>query len=179
MFNPFFEAYTNTIRSERLLFRKLNLDDIESWIDFFYQNKNLAYLGIDTKREAKILAQEWIEKQIERYQTQGFGHLAVIEKETQNFIGMGGILPREIEGESFFEIAYSLKPSHWNLGFGTEIAQTIKDFGFNFKISNRFISIIHIDNHASSNIAVKNGMTLWQNSIYLGMPVHIFAIEKK
>ena len=162
-------------QSTRLIFRALTENDIDSWIEFFTGNDRLAFLGIDGSKDDRQLATEWILKQLERYETDGFGHLAVIEKSTGVFIGMGGILVRALEGEKVFEIAYSLMPAYWNQGFGTEIASQIKKFGKQNQIADSFISIIHKETSASIHVAHKNGMRILRETNYLGMEVFIFG----
>ena len=162
-------------QSDRLQFRALSENDINSWLEFFEGNDRLAFLGIDVNKDYHTLATEWISKQLERYQADGFGHLAVIEKSSGVFIGMGGILVRELEGEKVFEIAYSLKPAYWNQGYGTEIASQIKKFGRVNQIADSFISIIHKENSASIHVAQKNGMRILRETNYLGMEGFIFG----
>jgi len=162
-------------QSARLTFRALSENDIDSWLEFFTGNDRLAFLGIDVNKDYRQLATEWILKQLERYETDGFGHLAVIEKSSGDFIGMGGILVRELDGEKIFEIAYSLKPAYWNQGFGTEIASQIKKFGKQNQIADSFISIIHKENSPSIHVAQKNGTRILRKTNYLGMEVFIFG----
>ncbi len=162
-------------QSTRLIFRALTENDIDSWLEFFAGNDRLAFLGIDVNKDYRQLATEWILKQLERYETDGFGHLAVIEKSSGAFIGMGGVLVRELDGEKVFEIAYSLKPAFWNQGFGTEIAQQLKQFGLENQISTNFISIIHKQNEASMHVARKNGMKILRETNFMGMEVFIFG----
>lgn len=166
-------------QSQRLIYRKLTEEDIPSWIDFFTNNDSLQYLGIDIQKSKEELAEEWIKTQLSRYKNQGLGHLAVELKEGGDFIGMGGILPRELHENKEYEIAYSLKPKYWGLGYATEIARTMIDFGSKNMDVNRFISIIDIANISSSNVALKNGMKVLFNTEYLGMKVDVFGIENK
>jgi len=112
--------------SERLLFRKLTKEDIPNWIEFFDNNDRLKFLGIDLSKTKEQHATDWIMMQLERYEKQGLGHLAAVIKETQEFIGVGGILPRELEGRKEYEIAYSLIPRFWKRGYGTELAIKMK-----------------------------------------------------
>lgn len=165
-------------QSERLIYRKLTGADIPAWTEFFVNNDRLAYLGIDTAKTKETLAEEWITLQFKRYKEQGLGHLAVQLKDTGEFIGMGGILPRELEGNNEYEIAYSLLPEFWGQGYGTEIATTLRDFGFKNIATGRFISIIHVDNQQSANVARKNGMDVIFRTRYLGMDVEVYGIAK-
>ena len=163
-------------KSSRLQYRKLVEEDIPDWVSFFEHNANLNFLGLDLSIKKEILARDWILKQLERYEKQGLGHLAVVEKTTGDFIGMGGILPRLLDGENVLEIAYSLKPAYWGKGYGTEIAVQMKEFGFLTQLANRFVSIIHQDNLASMRVAAKNGMRLAFETNYLGMKVYVYEI---
>lgn len=166
-----------TQESERLSFRKLTVADIPVWTTFFINNDRIKFLGIDITKAPEVLATEWIQRQLERYETQGLGHLAIIEKQTGRFIGMGGILPREIEGKQEMEIAYSLQPEFWGLGYATEIANQLRKFGFANGISNRFISIIDKENSPSLNVASKNNMNVLYETQYLGMDVFVLGCE--
>ena len=164
--------------SERLRFRKLTMDDVESWEGFFDNNESLPYMGLDLSRGKQALAHEWILKQLERYETQGLGHLAIIEKASGAFIGMAGILPREVDEKPFHEVAYSLKPAFWGKGYGTESASQMKAFGLNNNIDKQFVSIIDKRNHASIHVAEKNGMTALFETHYLGMDVAVYGTGK-
>ena len=166
-------------QSNRLTFRKLTEDDIPSWIEFFENNDRLHYLGMDLQKSKESLAEDWVKAQLIRYKKQGLGHLAVELKDSGDFIGMGGILPRELNGKKEYEIAYSLKPKFWAHGYATEIARTMRDFGSKIIDTDRFISIIDVSNVASANVARKNGMDILFKTEYLGMMVNIFGIEKQ
>lgn len=165
--------------SDRLTYRKLTIKDIPMWHSFFENNDRLHFLGINSDKSDETNAKEWIEKQIERYENDQFGLLAVIEKKTSEFIGMSGIIPRELDGKNYFEIAYSLKPKYWSKGFGTEMAQEMMRFGKQNINTNQFISIIHENNIFSTNVAKKNGMELLFKSSYLGMNVDVYNVHIK
>ena len=166
--------------SERLRFRKLTEEDIPSWVEFFVDNDRLRFLGIkDWSKSKEILANDWIRAQFDRYEKEGLGHLAVEIKETGEFIGMGGILPRELDGKKEYEISYSLKPAFWKKGYGTEMATQMKCFGQKNIDSGRFISIIEIENVDSIHVAKKNGMSALFNTEFLGMNVVVYGVANE
>ena len=164
-------------QTERLKFRKLTREDIPAWTNFFVNNDRLKFLGIDLSKKPETHATEWIEKQLERYETEGLGHLAVELKETNEFIGVGGIIPRDLENQIEFEIAYSLLPKYWKKGYGTELAIQMKEFGFSNIKTERFVSIIDKENADSINVAIKNGMKVLFETQYLGMNVEVYGIN--
>lgn len=163
--------------SERLLYRKTNENDIESWADFFEENKRLEFLPIDSSKDKEVLAKEWILKQIKKYNNNEFGMLSVIRKFDNKLIGMGGILIHEIEEKKEYEIAYSIKPRYWGKGYATEIAKQIKNYAIKQKITSRLISIIDKENKASIRVAEKNGMKLKSEQTCFGLNVYIYEIK--
>lgn len=101
--------------TDRLRFRPLTKDDIPAWLEFLQQKDYLHFVGVDpTKNQTDLeIANEWIDRQLGRYEEDGFGMLAIIEKETGELIGMTGILSRDIEGRHEKEIGYSYLPRFW------------------------------------------------------------------
>lgn len=163
--------------SNRLKFRELTTSDIPLWTEFFINNDRLDYLGIDVTKPPKTLAENWILKQLERYEKSGLGHLAVELKSTNTFIGVGGIIPRIVDDKPEMEIAYSLIPKFWKNGYGTELAIKMKTFGLEHLDSKRFVSIIHKENTDSIRVAEKNKMEILYETNYLGMAVFVYGIE--
>jgi len=163
--------------SKRLIYRRATLSDIPAWADFFVDNDRLHFFDFDLEKSKEELAEQWITVQLERYKTNGFGHLAVELKSTGALIAMGGILPREINGQPEFEIGYSVNPRYWGNGYATEIAMTMKDFAVSHIDSPRFISIIDLENSQSAKVAVKNGMRILFQTEFKGAPVNIYGIE--
>ena len=161
--------------SDRLNYRKLTLEDIPEWAPFFIANPNLLYLGSAFPADTEAASREWIERQLERYSDWGMGHLGVIEKESGELVGMCGILAREIEGKDEYEIAYSLKPTYWRRGYGTEMARQMRKFGEQHNLAPRFVSMIHPDNSGSIKVARNNGMVYLFDSDYQGMPVVVYG----
>jgi len=135
-------------QSTRLKLRKVTIEDIPSWAEFFVNNDGLKYLGINSIKSKETMAEGWIKGTLKRYENNEFGFLAVELKDSGDFIGMGGILIWELNGRKEYEIAFSLIPEYWGNGYATEIAQTIKNYCFKNINADRFISIIHIENIA-------------------------------
>ena len=151
------------------------MSDVEKWTGFFVDNQMLKFVGVDMSKSPNTLATDWISRQLERHENQGLGHLAAVEKNSEQFIGVSGIIPREVDGKAEMEISYSLKQEFWGKGYATEISTHLKKFGFENNISNHFVSIIDKENIASINVAIKNGMKILSETKYLGMDVFILG----
>lgn len=164
--------------TDRLVLRRLTLDDIPSWLEFFHGNEYLHFVGIKPDQPHLEAATGWISRQLERYEESGLGMLAIVEKESAELVGLSGIIPREVDDQNYYEIAYSFKPKVWGKGYATEAARKLKEFGFASGLSDQFISIIDIDNYASQAVAQKNGMEILRKTNYMDMEVFIFAVSK-
>lgn len=164
-----------TQETERLVLRKLTEADIPVWAEFFVDNPNARFIGLDLSKDRLELAKIWLDRQFERYRTGQFGQLAAIEKATGTFVGLGGLLTRDLDGIPAIEISYSMLPRFWGKGYATELAVHMKRFALSHSISDRFISIIHQDNTPSMNVAQKNGMVRLSASTFQGMEVFIFG----
>ncbi len=164
--------------SERLIYRKVALADLSSWAEFFVDNDRLKFLGTDENKSEKEAAEYWVNKQLTRYNDNEYGHLVAIDKASNHFIGMCGILIRNIHDTIEYEIGYSLKPKYWGKGYATEMAKTMKTYGFKNINTNRLISIIHVDNIDSIKVARKNGMSLLFKTKFMEMEVDIYGVNK-
>jgi len=161
--------------SERLSFRKLCRDDIPIWTTFFEDNPLLKFVGVDLNKTPLALATDWIETQLKRYEISGLGHLAAETKGTNEFVGVGGIIPRTLDGRKEFEIAYSLIPKYWSKGYATELAKQMSLFGKANLEADRFVSIIDKQNIGSIKVAKKNGMEVLFETHYLEMDVFVYG----
>ncbi|PHS13186.1 MAG: hypothetical protein COA86_17710 [Kangiella sp.] len=169
-------------QSVRLNFRKLKSSDIESWAEFFVDNTNLHYLGLmnaleNEKLNDLELSESWINKQFVRYEESGFGLLAIELKSTGELIGQAGIMRKEVDGETCYEVGYSIKPKFWRQGFASEMSAQLIDYAVENKVSDKLISIIHIDNIGSIKIAERNKMQIVRTSRYADMDVFIYGRE--
>lgn len=162
--------------SERLTFRGFKPEDVNRWEPFFHDNPSLEYLGAKTLEHLSPVEKSvnWIERQIDRQVNSQFGQLAVLDKETGKFIGVGGVIFRELDAGNEYEITYSLLQEHWRKGLGTELANHFRDYLKNVVGLDSVISIIHVDNEASIKVAIKNGMVLESKFEFMEMPVAVY-----
>lgn len=170
-----------TLETQRLLARRLTLDDTRNWMDFIMGENSLDYFNfVKPDRES---CEWWIKRQLKRYEDDGFGLMALIVKETGEMAGQCGLLKQELEGKTEIEIGYSLIPRFRGLGYATEAAIAFRNLAFTNNLCESIISIIHVDNIASQKVAVKNGMTsdfITENyGLTKGIPHIVYRIMKK
>lgn len=145
------------LETERLYLRKMNQGDFDSLCKILKDEETMyAYEGAFCDREV----QEWLDKQISRYQKFGFGLWAVILKETDEMIGQCGLTMQPWKDEEVLEIGYLFQRQYWHKGYATEAAGACKKYAFEVLDAGEVCSIIRDTNTASQNVAVRNGMTV-------------------
>ena len=83
---------------------------------------------------------------------------AIILKENGEMIGAGEINVRD-DTNKVGEIAYIINPEYWGIGYATEIAKVLIQFGFNQLKFHRIFATCDPRNIGSSRVLEKVGMT--------------------
>lgn len=171
--------YYHHLHSERLSFRQLTKDDVESWMDFYENNPNLEYLGIDLNRSNHAMATAWVDAQLLRYRKQEFGQLAMVSKTTGELIGTKGFNWTEYNGRKYLEAMCSVKPAYWRQGFGLEAALSLYDFIFQHKVTDTILSTCHVSNQASQAHLVKLGFVKQEDLTLSDRTVSILLLNQQ
>jgi len=98
---------------------------------------------------------------------------------TQEIIGDCGIVLQQVDGESLYEIGYHLRRDLWHQGLATEAAIACRDWGFAHLKTERLISLIRPENLPSRRVAERNGMAIWKEVNWRGLPHYVYSIEKQ
>jgi RimJ/RimL family protein N-acetyltransferase len=165
------------LETERLIFNALTLDDVDSLIPFFLNEKAMEFLSPVTLPVEKHV-EKWVSRQLERYDNDGYGLTKLISKETGELVGLCGLLYQVVDDEEELEIGYRLMPGHWGLGYATEAAVACRDYALALNAAPSIISIIHVDNTASQRVAARNGMIPGKQTKFHGHPVVIYRIYR-
>lgn len=170
--------YQDNLQTERLYTRFLTIDDVDIWTTFFDEPECAKYFPNPDLLNARTRAENWINKGLTRYKENTFGLQALINKETNEFIGQCGLLKQEVDGVKELEVGYSLLRKHWGKGYATEAAKFFKNYGFENKLAPSIISTIHIDNIPSQQVALRNGMTKEKRTKWNDIDVFIFRTNQ-
>lgn len=143
------------LETDRLYLREMNQDDFSSLCRILQDDETMyAYEGAFSDAEV----QEWLDRQISRYQKWNFGLWAVILKETDEMIGQCGLTMQPWKDEEVLEIGYLFERLYWHKGYATEAAKACKKYAFKILNADEVCSIIRNTNNASQQVAIRNGM---------------------
>ena len=127
-------------------------------------------------------AADWLDRQLMRYETYGFGLWAVVLKETGEVIGQCGLTMQEVGDSEVLEVGYLLRKEFWHHGYALEAAAACRDYAFEKLGAEAVYSIIRENNGPSRAVAERNGMTVCGSIIkhYYGldMPHLLYRISR-
>ncbi|MFC4212726.1 GNAT family N-acetyltransferase [Pedobacter lithocola] len=167
------------VETERLYLREIIFDDAESMFDMDSNAEVHAYLGnlpCTTLDECKVNI-EFIRRQ---YIQNGIGRWAIIEKESEKFIGWPGfkLITETYNNQSnYYDIGYRLIKRYWGKGYATEAAKAVIDYGFSKMELSLIIGIADIENTSSIKVLEKIGLSRISIFNYNGRLHHWMKIE--
>jgi len=122
--------------------------------------------------------EEWIARNRRRYTANGHGLWAMILKPTGELIGDCGVTVQPVDGIDELEIGYHLHRGHWGHGYATEAAQACRDWVFANRNAGYAVSLIRPENLPSRRVAERNGMALWKEIEWRGLPHCVYRIAR-
>ncbi len=159
------------IETARLRLRMFCAQDLDSLAAMLADPAVMRYVE-DGQPKDRDVAEKALNSIITHWEKHGFGRWAVEEKQTEKFIGFGGL--RSLFGTP--EVVYHMAPAYWGKGYGTELGRAALDFGFNQHSFERVVAIAKPDNAASIHVMEKLGMRFQQRTNYYGIEVVEYAI---
>lgn len=167
------------LETDRLLLREIEQSDFYSLCTIL-QDKDVMYAYEHAFSDKEV--QDWLDKQLYRYENDGFGLWLVILKDTNEVIGQCGLTMQNIGNRDVVEIGYLFAKKFWHNGYATEAAIACKNYAFNTLGIDEIYSIIRDTNTASQNVAKRNCMThtstIIKHYYNIDMPHYIYSIKK-
>ncbi|KAN0033109.1 hypothetical protein ACTA71_011317 [Dictyostelium dimigraforme] len=147
------------LETQRLIFRELESNDDENLFELLDSDPDvhkfleIAVVNIDQCRDA-------IKSIRNQYKMNGTGRMAVLIKETKEFIGWAGLkLEHNVNGhEQYYDIGYRFIKRYWGNGYATEATQFFINYGFNVLKIDKICAFTDKDNIASRKVLEKSGL---------------------
>src|SRR5271157_4212938 len=163
------------LETARLLLREFIPEDAEAMVRVLSDPETMRYYPAPYDRSG---VEQWIERNRLRYRNDGVSLWAMVLKSTDEVIGDCGVILQEVEGERLYEIGYHLRRDFWGQGLATEAAMACRDWAFANLKTERMISLIRPENLPSRRVAERNGMTVWKEVNWRGLPHYVYSIER-
>src|SRR5512133_1670991 len=163
------------LETRRLTLRPLCDDDLDEICLLLGDAHALVLWGEPLDRDG---ARQWIERNMARYQADGFGRCAIVLRATGELVGDCGLIRTAVEGLPEVELGWIVSRVHWGKGIATEAAHAWRDHAFRQLGLDRIVSMISEQNVASRRVAQKLGMTVERTAIWDGAPMLMYACAR-
>jgi len=165
------------LTSDRLYLREFVPSDWENIYQLDSDPEVMKYLSqfaMDDKSDYPKI----IERCIAYYhENPGFGVWAVIEKESDKFIGW--FMLKKYKYSDDQELGYRLMKKYWNRGYATEMSLKLIEYSFLKKNLSKIVAITHPENIASQKVLKKIGMKYIKTIAFKEGDTFYFEIEKE
>ncbi len=151
------------------------MDDLDEVASLLGDAEALVLWGGPLDRDG---ARSWIERNLSRYRSHGFGRCAVVWRETGELVGDAGLIPTVVEGQAVVELGWVTRRSHWGSGVATEAGAAWRDHAFDVLGLERIVSMISVENAASRRVAEKLGFAVEREAIWGDLPHLMYALRR-
>lgn len=144
------------LETERLLIRRFTSDDAPFILEQVNEPSFIQNIGdrnIRSVEDARAYLQNGA---IASYEKHGFGLSLVILKETDESIGMCGLIKRDELDD--VDIGYAFLPRYWSKGYAVEAARATMEYAREKIGLKRLVAIVDPANESSIRVLEKIGM---------------------
>ena len=144
------------LETERLLIRQLSTEDAGFILELLNEPsfiRNIGDRGVRTIEGANAYI---LNGPVASYAKNGFGLYLVKLKETDESIGMCGLIKRDTLED--VDIGYAFLPKFWSKGYAFESARAVKEYAKNTIGLNRIVAIVDPENGGSIRVLEKIGL---------------------
>jgi ribosomal-protein-alanine N-acetyltransferase len=167
------------VETKRLILREIEASDVQGIYELDSDSEVHKYLGnkpITSMKEAENTI-SYIRNQYKKY---GIGRWAVIDKDTNEFIGWSGLKYEEYvrTDMNYYDLGYRIKKKFWGKGIATETSKAALNYGFQIINLENIFAGAHIQNFASNRVLQKVGLKFIETFEYDGEAHNWYKIEK-
>lgn len=101
---------------------------------------------------------------------------SIVERDTEVFIGLCGLIQKEVDGQIEVDLNYFLLPAFWGQGYAVEAASRVVQYAFADLSLPSLIAIIHPENTGSIVVARKLGMHFERDIVRDGATRQVYRL---
>ena len=165
------------LETERLILRQLTTDDAEFIFELLNDPSWIQNIGDRNIRNLDDACAYIVNGPVASYAKNGFGLWLVELKETNESIGMCGLIRRDTLED--IDIGYALLPRFWSQGYAIEAARAAKDYAKDVVGLKRLVAIVDPANEGSIRVLEKLGLR-YEKMVRLSaddIDLKLFAID--
>jgi RimJ/RimL family protein N-acetyltransferase len=144
------------LETERLILRQMTTDDAGFILELLNEPSFIQNIGDRHIRTIEDACSYIVNGPVKSYEKNGFGLWLIVLKETNEPIGMCGLIRRDTLED--VDIGYALLPRFWSKGYAVEAAQATKAYAKDVIRLKRIVAIVDPANESSIRVLEKLGL---------------------
>lgn len=162
------------IETERLVIRELKDSDLDFVAEMLGNPEVMRFWPKPYSREE---AAEWIARQHQRYEMDGYGYWLALRKQDGQPVGQIGLLSQEFDGRKHIGLGYIIHRPFWRQGFAEEGAKACVRYGSKKLGLNKIAILVRLENEPSIHLAKKLGAMQQGQNEYSGFTHVLFELS--
>ncbi|MGZ4815313.1 MAG: GNAT family N-acetyltransferase [Terriglobales bacterium] len=163
------------IETSRLVLRHLRPQDLAAMYSYLGDREMMKYYPAPFSRE---FVRDGIQRNLQRYQTYGYGLFGVELKSRGELIGDCGLVWQDLDGGQELEVGYHFHRSHRGHGYATEAAAACIHYAFCNAGVDHVISLIRPENVPSRRVAERNGLRVVRSVVWKDLLHDVWRIDR-
>lgn len=139
--------------TERLFLRPLDEKDVDP---IFAMRSDAEVMRFIREPQDRDESANWVKLVSSRWAKERIGFCAIIEKQSEQFVGWCGIWKLKETDE--FEVGYAVAKNAWGKGIATEAARIFLEYAFEKLKLESIVAVARPENAASRRVMEKLGM---------------------
>ena len=160
------------LETRRLLLRPISLDDLDAFVELHADPEVTRFISAFDRTESE----ERLRKDEREWRDRGHGMLAIIERESGDFLGRVAVKYWPQFDET--ELGWTLRRQAWGHGYATEAARVGLEWGFSELELPYLTAMIAPANTRSIRVAERLEMTPLRDDVLLDEPVTVYALNR-
>jgi ribosomal-protein-alanine N-acetyltransferase len=160
--------------TDRLILRRFDERDVEG---IFAMRSDPEVMRFIRAPQNRVETVNWLNLVSSRWAGDRIGFCAVIEKQTDKFIGWCGLW--QLKETDELEIGYAITKEVWGKGFATEAARAFLQYGFERLKPDKIVGVAEPENVSSRRVLEKLGMKFVRRGEFYNRELVQYAISRE
>lgn len=163
------------LETDRIILRPMKAEDAQPIFAMRSDPDVMRFIRAPITKRAE--AENWVKLVSSRWTAEKIGFCALIEKQSENFLGWCGLWRLEETGET--EVGYAIAKEFWRRGYAVEAAQAFLTYGFEKLNLNKIVAVAQPENVASQRVMEKLGMRYDYTGVFYGRDLVHYTITRE
>ena len=160
--------------TDRLILRLLDEKDVD---DIFAMRSDPEVMRFIRAPQNRVETVNWLNLVSSRWKSDHIGFCAIVEKQTDKFVGWCGLW--RLKETSELEIGYAIAKNAWGKGFATEAAQVFLRYAFEQLKPDKIVAVAEPENASSRRVMEKLGMKFVRLGEFYNRELVQYAISRE